>query len=73
MRPYEYVFIDEAYQVSDLNFFPFINSITFSSIPYETIWPLIWFIADPYQLKPTTRAIIPAPYYLTKEIIFLRT
>ena len=70
-RPYQYVFVHEASQVSDSDLFPLFDNIAFLSTPYEERWPRISFLGDPYQLPPNTRAQRPQCYYYTKKLSFL--
>ena len=71
MRPYQYVIVDEASQVSDLDMFILLNFIASSSNPYETAWPRMCYVGDPYQLPPPTIWNLPPCYYYTRKLSFL--
>lgn len=70
MRPYQYVFIDEAFHVYDSDFFLLFNSVAYTFIPYENTWHRISFIGGPYPLPPITRAMRPVPYYKKTNALF---
>ena len=71
MVPYQYVIVDEVSQISDSELFILMNSLACSSNPYETAWPRMCNVGDPYQLHPTAICNRPPCYAYTKQLSFL--
>ena len=71
MEHYQYVIVDEASQLSDSELFILMNILACSSNPYDTSWPRMCYVGDPYQLPPNTFCNRPPCYFYTKQLSFL--
>lgn len=71
MIPYHFVMVYDASQVLNADLLPLVNSISYTSHPYEQRSQHISFIGDPYLRPLDTQAQRQRCYHYTNKLSFV--